>query len=198
LVSLQATKTFDIVQWTAAGCPPTVEPVKNEIPDCQKRRVTAWEKIAQLKPEVVLLGGGWGRYLESGQSQDEVLCMLSATVRRLKKQGINRIVIFGPGPLFTTTISNDLFRFMAKKRLDTIPVRFGEVSVALWHLDSAIAGLADSEGVQYESILNFFCNASGCLTVGDRSLQRPDLLYRDRDHLTVSGSRILIEHSNLF
>jgi hypothetical protein len=86
---------------------------------------------------------------------------------------------------------------MAKKRLNEIPARFGAVSDALWHLDAAIAALADSENIQYESILNYFCDTSGCLTVGDRTIPKPDLLYRDRDHLTVSGSRMLIEHSNL-
>jgi hypothetical protein len=35
------------------------------------------------------------------------------------------------------------------------------------------------------------------LTVGDKTLQRPDLLYSDRDHLTVTGSKILIAHSRL-
>ena len=195
LASMQTTRAFDIVQWTAAACPPTVEPFRNETPSCQRRRVTAWGELGRLKPDAVVLGGGWGRYMESGESQDEILEMLSRTVRRLKNQGIERIIIFGPGPLFQTTLPNDLFRFMAKKRLDEIPVRFGNVSDALWHLDAAIAALADSEGVQYESILHFFCDTSGCLTVGDRTLQRPDLLYRDRDHLTVSGSRILIEHS---
>jgi peptidoglycan/LPS O-acetylase OafA/YrhL len=197
LANLQATKHFDIVQWTSAGCPPTVEPLKGEPPDCPKRRATAWGKIAQLKPDLVVLGGAWGRYLELGLSQDDILGMLSRTVRRLKNESIERIIIFGPGPLFQTTLPNDLFRFMSKKRLNEIPARFGTVSDALWHLDGAIAALADSENIQYESTLNYFCDTSGCLTVGDRTIPKPDLLYRDRDHLTVSGSRMLIEHSNL-
>jgi peptidoglycan/LPS O-acetylase OafA/YrhL len=197
LAQLQKSNVFDIVQWTAAGCPPTIEPIKQETPGCAMRRAAAWTRLLELKPDMVLLGGGWGRYLESGETQEKILTLLSATVRRLKDLGIQRIAIFGPGPLFQTTLPNDLFRFMAAHRLDEIPTRFGTVSDALWRLDSAIAALATIEMVQYVSTLRYFCDSSGCLTVNDRSLPRPDLLYRDQDHLTVSGSRVLIEHSNL-
>jgi peptidoglycan/LPS O-acetylase OafA/YrhL len=197
LAQLQNTNAFDIVQWTSAGCPPTIEPLKDETPGCAQRRATALKRLAEIKPDMVLLGGGWGRYLESGETQEEILALLSASVRRLKTLGIERIVIFGPGPLFQTTLPNDLFRYMAAHRFADIPIRLGKVSNTLWRLDAAIAALADTEMVQYVSTLKYFCDSSGCLTVNDRSLSRPDLLYRDHDHLTVSGSRVLIEHSNL-
>ncbi|MGC1520183.1 MAG: SGNH hydrolase domain-containing protein, partial [Steroidobacteraceae bacterium] len=61
--------------------------------------------------------------------------------------------------------------------------------------DSTMSALAAAENVQYVSVLSFFCDKRGCLTVGDRSTPRPDLLYRDRDHLTVSGSKLLVAHS---
>jgi peptidoglycan/LPS O-acetylase OafA/YrhL len=197
LAELQNTTVFDIVQWTSAGCPPTMEPLKNETPGCARRRATALKRLSEIKPDMVLLGGGWGRYLESGETQEEILTLLSASVRRLKNLGIERIVIFGPGPLFQTTLPNDLFRYMAAHRLDEIPMRLGKVSEALWRLDAAIAALSDTERVQYVSTLKYFCDSTGCLTLNDRLLSRPDLLYRDQDHLTVSGSRVLIEHSNL-
>ena len=197
LAKLQNTRVFDIVQWTSAGCPPTLEPLNNETPGCAHRRATALKRLSEIKPDMVLLGGGWGRYLESGETQEEILTLLSGSVHRLKALGMERIVIFGPGPLFQTTLPNDLFRYMAAHRLDEIPMRFGKVSDALWRLDAAIDDLADIEMVQYVSTLKYFCDSNGCLTVNDRSLSRPDLLYRDQDHLTVSGSRVLIEHSNL-
>jgi hypothetical protein len=197
LAEMQRKKGFDIIQWTAAGCPPTIEPLHIETPNCEKRRMTAWKKLPRLNPDTVLLGGGWGRYMELGQSQDEILKMLSDTVSRLKHEGIARIIIFGPGPIFQTTLPNDLFRYMAERRLRDIPPRFGRVSKELWGLDAALAAQSRSENVQYVSILNSFCDNSGCLTLGDKTLARPDLLYRDQDHLTVSGSKLLIEHSNL-
>jgi hypothetical protein len=84
---------------------------------------------------------------------------------------------------------------MARHGSGEIPERLGSVTALLWKLDAAMAAQAAAENVQYVSILHFFCDGSGCLTVGDRKLARPDLLFRDRDHLTVSGSKLLIAHS---
>jgi len=187
--------TMDIAQWTAAGCPPTVKPFLGESPTCAARRATAMKKLTQLNPDTVVLGGAWERYLELGQTQEEMSGALFETIRHLKELGIRRIVVFGPGPLWSTSLPIDLFRFMAKSQLNEIPERLGRVSDEIWHLDAALAAMAAAEKVQYVSVLNFFCNKDGCLTLGDKKLERPDLLYRDRDHLTVTGSRILIAHS---
>jgi hypothetical protein len=84
---------------------------------------------------------------------------------------------------------------MVSTRSNEIPERLGTVSDAIWNLDAAMAAQAAAENVQYVSVLNYFCDKTGCLAAGDRTLSRPDLLYRDRDHLSVSGSTLLIAHS---
>jgi len=74
-----------------------------------------------------------------------------------------------------------------------IPARLGTVAGPLWQLDSAMAAQAGAAGAQYVSGLNEFCNQQGCRTIGSGSdATHPDLLFRDRDHLTVSGSRMLL------
>jgi hypothetical protein len=186
---------FDIAQWTAAGCPPTVVPLTNEGRTCPKRRATALGKLAQLNPDTIALGGAWERYLELGQSSDGIINAMSETIHHLKKLGIKRIVVFGPGPLWTTSLSVDLFRFMVGTRSNNIPERLGKVPEGIRRLDAAMAAQAAAENVQYVSVLSNFCDKDGCLTLGDRTLPRPDLLYSDRDHLTVTGSKILIAHS---
>ena len=157
-------------------------------------------RLAKLKPDMIVLAGAWERYSELGPYQEQIIETLSDTVRRIKELGIRQIVVVGPGPLWTNSLPVDLFRFMVRTRTNEIPNRLGKVSDAIWDLDSAMAAQAASDHVQYVSLLNFFCNKDGCLTVGDRSLPRPDLLFRDRDHLTVSGSKVLIAHvrSQLF
>jgi peptidoglycan/LPS O-acetylase OafA/YrhL len=195
LMELESTTTFDIAQWTSAGCPPTVKPFSSEFRNCSQRRGAAMTKLGQLKPDIVVLGGAWELYLESGQTPDEIINTLSETIRWLKAQKANRVVIFGPGPTWMTSLPVDLFRFMARSRSNEIPERLGSVSDAIWNLDTAMAALAAAENVQYVSVVNFFCDKTGCLTVGDRTQSRPDLLYRDRDHVTVSGSKLLVAHS---
>jgi peptidoglycan/LPS O-acetylase OafA/YrhL len=195
IADLRSKAVFDIAQWTSAGCPPTVNPLLGESGDCPKRRATAMSKLAQLNPDTIVLGGAWERYLEWGESPERIVGELTETIRLLRVRGIRRIVVIGPGHLWNTSLPVDLFRFMARSRSSEIPARLGTVSDSLWHLDAAMAAQAVAERVQYVSVLNYFCDNAGCLTVGDRTLPRPDLLYRDQDHLTVTGSKVLIAHS---
>jgi peptidoglycan/LPS O-acetylase OafA/YrhL len=195
LVNLELNTRIDIAQWTSAACPPTAQPLAGESASCPMRRATVMERVRQLNPDVIVLSAAWDRYGDSAPSHDDVVNAVSMTIRHLKDLGVRRIVLFGPGPLWTTTLPIDLFRFMARKGSTEIPERLGKVPDQLWHLDAAMAAQTATEDFQYVSVLSYFCNAAGCLTVGDKTLPRPDLLFNDRDHLTVTGSRMLIAHS---
>jgi peptidoglycan/LPS O-acetylase OafA/YrhL len=197
MTNAQSARTFDVAQWTAAACPPTVVPVVGESDTCPARRAASMGKLAKLNPDTIVMAGAWERYVEISRAPDQILRAVSETIRRLKMSGSRRIVVFGPGPLWTTSLPADLFRFMVRNRSKEIPDRLGRVSDVLWRLDASFAALAAAENVQYVSVLNILCNKEGCLTVGDKTLQRPDLLFRDRDHLTASGSKLLIGHSRL-
>jgi peptidoglycan/LPS O-acetylase OafA/YrhL len=197
LISVKSTHSFDIVQWTAALCPPTAIRFIRESPTCSARRATALERLTHLHPDTILLAGAWELYLAMGVSETDIIRSVNETIRQLKADGDKEIVIFGPGPTWSTSLAIDLFRFMVLKRLNEIPERYGHPFEAAWHLDAAMAAQAQELGIRYVSVLNYFCNKSGCRTVGDRSIPKPDLLYRDRDHLTATGSEDLITHSGL-
>lgn len=197
LVNLQSTHDLDIIQWTAGLCPPTVIPLPNESSNCPARRAAALRELTRLKPDTILLAGAWEIYLGKGQSEADTLHALSETIHQLRKDGDREIVVFGPGPSWNISLAVDLFRFMVAKRMTEIPERYGHAWEAAWHLDAAMADQAHGLGVQYVSVLNYFCNKSGCRTVGDRTIPKPDLLYSDSNHLTITGSKDLIAHSNL-
>jgi peptidoglycan/LPS O-acetylase OafA/YrhL len=197
LVDLQSKHDFDIIQWTAGLCPPGVIPLVGESVNCPARRATASRLLTHFNPDTILLAGAWELYLGNTQSEADILRSLSATIRELKKDGDRQIVIFGPGPTWNTSLATDLFRFMVARKMNEIPERYGRASAAAWHLDAAMAAQATALNVHYVSVLSNFCSNSGCRTVGDKSLQRPDLLFYDRDHLTISGSKDLIAHSGL-
>jgi peptidoglycan/LPS O-acetylase OafA/YrhL len=195
MAAIQSTMTMDIAQWTVAGCPPTAKPLSVGNSNCAARNLWSLTELAKLKPDMIVLAGAWERYLEVGQPQEELIGSLSETVRRLRALGIRQIVIFGPGPLWRASLPADLFRYMVRTRSNDIPERLGKVSDAIWNLDAATFALAAAENVQYVSVVNFFCDKTGCLTVGDRTSTRPDLLYRDRDHLSIGGSKFLMAHA---
>jgi peptidoglycan/LPS O-acetylase OafA/YrhL len=197
LVSVESTRSLDVIQWTAAACPPTVIAFVKEGAACPARRATEWRELRHLNPDTILLAGAWEIYLGAGQSETEIISSLSKTILQLRRYGDKEIVVFGPGPTWNTTLAIDLFRFMVAKRLNDIPERLGRPTDAVWHLDATMAAQAAALNVRYVSVLNYFCNKSGCRTVGDKTQTRPDLLFSDSNHLTVSGSRDLITHSDL-
>jgi peptidoglycan/LPS O-acetylase OafA/YrhL len=199
LINVQLTHSFEIIQWTAGLCPPTVIPFANESSACPGRRATALQELTHVNPDTILLAGAWELYLGKTQSEADIIRSLSETVRQLRKDGDgnSEIVIFGPSPTWNTSLAIDLFRFMVARRLNEIPERLGQPSDAVWHLDAAMATQAVALKVRYVSVLDYFCNKSGCRTVGDRAKTPPDLLFRDSNHLTVSGSEELIAHSHL-
>jgi hypothetical protein len=197
MAAIQSTMAVDIAQWTAAGCPPTVKPFEWESSNCIARCAAAVTRLTRIKPDTLVIAGGWQRYMEQegGPSQGAIVEAMSDTIRRVKELGIPRIVVFGPGPLWRTSLPVDLFQYMVRTRSNEIPERLGTVPDAIWNLDAAMAAVAAAQHVQYVSVLHFFCDKTGCLTVGDRTRSRPDLLYRDRDHLSASGSKLLMAHA---
>jgi peptidoglycan/LPS O-acetylase OafA/YrhL len=197
LVDLQSTHDLDIIQWTAAACPPTSTRFAQESPTCSARRTTALKKLTHLNPDTILLAGAWELYLEKGESEADIIRSVETIIRQLKADGDKEIVIFGPGPTWNASFAIDLFRFMVAKRMTEIPERYGHAFEAGWRLDAAMADQARALGVHYVSVLNYFCNKSGCRTIGDRTIPKPDFLFSDSNHLTITGSKDLIAHSNL-
>jgi hypothetical protein len=160
---------------------------------CAQRRAKALDDMNRVAPDVVLLSASWETYLAQGSSEAAVLAATEDDIRWLQRSGIRRIVLFGPGPTWVTSASADLFRYMLRKRLEKIPERLGEVSDSVRALDVAMAATAAAAHVEYVSVLDRFCDPRGCLVLGDPSLARSDVLFRDQDHLTPSGSRLLME-----
>jgi peptidoglycan/LPS O-acetylase OafA/YrhL len=197
LANLQSTHDLDIIQWTAGLCPPTAVPFANESVACPTRRATALRMLTHLKPDTILLAGAWELYVGEKESEADIIRSLSETIRQLRKDGAPDIIVFGPGPTWDTALATDLFRFMLVRRMNEIPERYGHPLERAWHLDAAMAVQAQELGARYVSVLNYFCNGSGCRTVGDKTIPKPDLLFFDANHLTVSGSRDLVTHSDL-
>jgi hypothetical protein len=149
--------------------------------------------VATIAPDAALLSAAWELYLSRGVSADAILAAIEDDVRWLRGLGVRHIVVFGPGPRWESPLPVALFRRMAIGHTERIPERLGgAVPAAVWQLDARMAALTQSLQVDYLSVLQQFCTADGCLTQGNLTAPQPDLLFRDQDHLSVSGSEWLI------
>jgi hypothetical protein len=192
LVELGKQSDFDLIQWTAAGCPPTLVSWSLEENGCQERRAWILAQMRVVAPDTVLMAARWELYAERDMSRDKVVRAVSDDIVWLRSLGVRRIVVFGPGPAWNASLPTDLFRYMIHRHTEHVPERLGTVPEDVWQLDQLLAAQAATRGAQYMSVLNWFCNPAGCRTLGKESERRPDLLFRDQDHLTPSGSRDLM------
>jgi peptidoglycan/LPS O-acetylase OafA/YrhL len=191
LLKLQKRHNFDVIQWTAASCPPTREALPVEGRGCAERRAWALGEMTAAPPETVLLAGAWELYLARDSSEKEILGVTRDAIRYLKQVGVRHIIVFGPGPTWNTSLPTDLFRYMRLGH--TLPIRFGSVAADVRRLDAAMAAEVAASGGQFVSILDLLCNLHGCRVQGEEGREPPDLLFWDRDHLTQSGSRWLMD-----
>jgi peptidoglycan/LPS O-acetylase OafA/YrhL len=192
LMELRKQSDFDLVQWTAAGCPPSLVAWPAEETACQGRRASILAQTRVLVPDTVMIAAAWELYLSGGISRDQIVSAVVDDIQWLRSLGVHRIVVFGPGPVWNASLPIDLFRYMSIRRTERIPRRLGTVPEDVRQLDEMLAAQTVVRGVRYVSVLNWFCNPAGCRTLGDEAEHRPDLLFLDRDHLTPSGSRDLM------
>jgi peptidoglycan/LPS O-acetylase OafA/YrhL len=194
LVALRPQYDFDLVQRTAAGCSPTLKAFVDEQSRCPELRALVQRELTAIAPDTVLLVGAWERYLEEGAPPEAMLAAVGESTRWLQRSGVHHVVIFGPGPIWDATLPTDLFHYMRLRNTEQIPAYLGGVSSSVAWVDQQMAAQAATLGVQYVSIARYFCDSRGCRTLGDPAQQAPpDLLFRDRDHLTRSGAALLME-----
>jgi hypothetical protein len=193
LLSLQSNHDIDVIQWTAAGCPPTLTRWVAEQPGCEERRRWELRQLGQLTPDTALLAARWDLYLSGGVSQDQIVAAMRDDIQWLRQRGVHNIVLFGPGPSWNTALAAELVSYMKLWNTEQIPARLSAVSAAAGRLDTEMQTQALAMHAQYVSVLRVFCNRQGCLTVGNRQSTPPDLLFWDSDHLTQSGSRFLVD-----
>lgn len=193
LASLPVSRNLVLVQWTSAGCAPLRTAVAGEFRACDQRRAQALRDMRQLAPDTVLISAAWQMYRDKGTPEAALLAALDDDVRWLRDCGVQRIVVFGPGPSWTRPVSSSLLMQMLRKRLDAVPERLDEEANGVRRLDAAIAARAAAAQVQYVSVLERFCDPRGCRVLGDPRAPWPDLLFLDQEHLTPSGSRFLMQ-----
>jgi peptidoglycan/LPS O-acetylase OafA/YrhL len=186
---LQQKYDFGIAQYGYTGCPPFVDFVKRDRPRCKELNDYILDRVRTLKPDVVLLQAHW--MLADFGLYD--LDRLENTVRELRKLGVDRIVVFGPGPAWSAPLPRLVwtryYAFHAGTNETPERMRFG-VDPNSAELDRKIEAFAKRLGVTYISIFKELCNSSGCLVRVDA--EDDDLTYYDTIHLSPAGSRLLM------
>jgi peptidoglycan/LPS O-acetylase OafA/YrhL len=175
LKAAQQLRPFRIAQFTSAACPPIVGV---GVPYCAGLNRETFEVIGETKPDIVLLHAMW--------SEKTDLAALRETISILKHQGIARVVILGPVPVWKRSLPFMLvnaFRFQ-----HYLPDRIAR-GVSGFTVDERMAQFAKEEHVEYLSAWRQFCNSDGCMTRNGPSAT--DVVVLDQLHLSTEGSKFL-------
>lgn len=183
-----ADQGFDLAQFTASSCAALLDHVRPDRPGCKGANDFVAERLAVLKPEVVILYSDWVYPAEVVQDA------LPKTVARLKAIGIPRIVVLGPPASWLGEgLPADLLEYYFQTHT-VLPERTWYRSNDAWTsvMDQLLEAQAKSLDIQYISARQIMCNSEGCLArIGDNGAE---LTAYDAGHLTYPGAIFMAKH----
>jgi len=192
LAKVQAEQGRILAQYTTSNCPPFLDFDDPNNKHCRSVNQFVTKKITDLKPETVVLSGYWIKYTKyAGYDTDfNVPDLLAKTVAFLQSQGVKRIIIVGPLPLWRPQLPKQIFaEWTIHKEIPTPAMSSKGFDADSFVFDKEMAAKIQVLGVDYISAMNIFCDGKACMTrVGE---DWRDLSSFDTMHLTEPGAYFL-------
>ncbi|MGJ4959439.1 acyltransferase family protein [Bradyrhizobium sp. HKCCYLRH2015] len=189
LAHFGAERGFEVAEYTASACPPLLGFVHPERRFCKGANDFVIQKVAELKPDLVLLYSTWS------YGPDDLRNGLDRTVAALKELNVPKIVLLGPpatwlGESLPANVLDYYFRTHS-----LLPARTKFRSNDNWTraLDEFLEAQAQRVGIQYISARRMMCNDDGCLArIG---ADGSNLTAYDSGHLTYPGSLFIAKQA---
>ena len=190
------THGFRLAQATSSLCPPIMDYALPERPQCPANNRKALALLQSSKPEIVVLAAVWQMY---------DISLVTKTVAQLKQMGVARVVILGPGAVWSEPPARITLRLWKDDPLHRLPParldysRFGLYETKVGEpesrhtarVDAALEKLARDAGAEYVSIFRQLCHQGWCLMRAAEQSGEP--LYLDQSHLNAEGSKFVVE-----
>ncbi|MGJ5012017.1 acyltransferase family protein [Bradyrhizobium oligotrophicum] len=189
LAHFGAERGFEVAEYTASACPPLLGFVHPERRFCKGANDFVIQKVAELKPDLVLFYSTWS------YGPDDLRNGLDRTVAALKELNVPKIVLLGPpatwlGESLPANVLDYYFRTHS-----LLPARTKFRSNDNWTraLDEFLEAQAQRVGIQYISARRMMCNDDGCLArIG---ADGSNLTAYDSGHLTYPGSLFIAKQA---
>ena len=152
--------------------------------------MASWREIERIRPQTVILFAVWA-YYEKDWASDGAKSALCATFDALEKAGVANIVVVGQAPAWKGGLPAQMYDAWAHGHpFHTLPDRLATgLDPAAAAVDRTLRGDLDAGRVRYFSLIDFFCNAEGCLTHAPEGPTR--LVTFDYGHLTTDGATLV-------
>ena len=179
--------TLALSQLSRDACPPVLD-LGYDL--CRKSNAWILQQIERMRPSTVVLFAGWGFY-EKDWADEEARKRVLATIDALENAGVSKIVFIGPAPKWKSGLPSQMYDAWAHGRpFHTVPERLATGLEPRPPIDdSALRADLVARRVTYVSVIDFFCDADGCLTHAPEGPTR--LVTWDYGHLTTDGATLV-------
>ncbi|HEX5124496.1 MAG TPA: acyltransferase family protein [Rhodanobacteraceae bacterium] len=179
--------TLAISQLTRDACAPLLD---NGYDLCRQSNAWILREIERIRPQTVVLFGLWAFY-EKEWDSDAARQTLHATIDALEKAGVAKIVIIGPAPVWKGSLPKQMYDAWAIGRpFHVVPERLTTgVNPAVVVVDGKMRRDLEGSRATYVSLIDFFCDARGCLTHTPEGPTHP--ITFDYGHLTTDGATLV-------
>jgi len=171
---------FRLAQMTGEGCPPFVNVDRPNEPFCHSLNDFYLSHILALKPDLVVIAAAW---------YDQGVGTVAESIRRLKKGGIQHVVVIGPVPRWEKTLP-ELLVTHALSDDGKIPTSLGAQDYIVMS-DAELKSLVTAQGASYIPAMNALCSSGQCVTMAGHGPQY--VVAQDYYHLTDPGSAFLMQ-----
>jgi peptidoglycan/LPS O-acetylase OafA/YrhL len=182
----------NVATFSSVFCAPLVEHVAMDAgiagtPRCRAINDYVFERIREVKPDVLLVAGYYAQYDHDGEWRyPGYFDALVAGARRLHQDGVPSIVIAGEVPTWApdlrVLVGRDLLERPEAPMFSTFGVRADSLET-----DRTLAAEDWGQGVTYVSQAERLCGADGCRRLVGQDLP-DDLLAVDYGHYSLRGS----------
>ncbi|MGC2778679.1 MAG: acyltransferase family protein [Bradyrhizobium sp.] len=189
LAHFGAERGFEVAEFTASACPPLIGFVHPDRRFCKGANDFVIQKVAELKPDVVLFYSTWS------YGPDDLRNGLDRTVSALRELKVPKIVLLGPPAtwLGESLPANLLDYYFQTHSLLPARTKFRSNDTWTRALDEFLEAQAQRVGIQYISARRMMCNDEGCLArIGPDG---SDLTAYDNGHLTNPGSMFVAKEA---
>lgn len=178
-------------QYTAASCSALVGTNTANFKKCGDINLYVRGLISKTRPSTVIIGSRWDR------EPNELDEQLAATAKFLRDSGVQRIIAFGPPPLWEPNLKYFLVKIA--RVTDSIPAKLAPPKYPLYSLKASeqkTSVFFKKYNIEYVSIIDQLCSDGICqVSVGSNYPE--DLITLDDDHLTKAASVFLFSKLGL-
>jgi hypothetical protein len=187
--ALQNQSKVRLAQYTASMCAPIIGLQVRERPACLSVNSAVLDRVRNLKPNIVVLSAYWD-YLDPDHDRTTRAEGLLQTIELVKAAGVQRVVVLGSAPFWTTPVLGLLVSELHRNPDNAVPHRLARGLLEA-HDDTLLRATTLKAGAVYVPVFENLCNPTSCIATTGPGWK--DVVTYDQSHFTDHGSMLVTQ-----